>query len=520
MAGINLFGYQIGKLADVKEKGVTFVAPTKEDGAIEIDVNDSYFNGAYSGSQNYAINLDSIPTDEIRLTHQYRNMALNQDIDEAIQEIVNEAIITEDLKASVDVVLDDVEVSEAIKEKIIAEFQTVLKLLKFKNDGYGIFRKWYIDGKLVYHKVINKNKTTAGITKLIPIDPLHIRLVREVKRLQTSVDFDIFKLEDVNEYFIYSRTPFKSDTTKIDKTTAIKIPQEAITYITSGLMSSDGKVVLSQLYKTIKAYNNLKMMEDAVVIYRVSRAPERRVFYVDVGALPTGKAEQYLKSVMDKFKSKVTYDINTGAVTNRKNFQSMMEDYWLPRREGGKGTEVTTLPAGENLGELADVEYSKTKLYKALNVPVSRFQTESVGFNIGRTTEITRDEIRFHKFISRQRNKFSEVFDDLLKTQLVLKKIITKREWDDIKDDISYSFLEDNYFSELKEIEVMQDRLTAYEGYQRAGIVGKYISHDTCRKTILRQSEDDIKEEDKLIAEEATNEQYNPKEDEENNSNF
>ncbi len=519
---MNLFGYQINKLSDSKERGTTFVAPTKDDGAIEIDVNDSYFNGAFSANNNYSINLDNIPTDEIRLTHQYRNMALNQDIDEAIQEIVNEAIITENLKASVDIVLEDVDMSDDMKAKIVDEFDGVLKLLKFKNDGYGIFRKWYIDGKLVYHKVINKNKTTLGISSLVPVDPLNIKLIREVRRLQTqNVDFDIFKLEDVKEYFIYSKTPFQADTAKVDKTTAIKIPTEAITYITSGLMSSDGKVVLSQLYKTIKAYNNLKMMEDAVVIYRVSRAPERRVFYVDVGALPSGKAEQYLKSVMDKFKTKITYDVNTGAVTNRKNFQSMMEDYWLPRREGGKGTEVTTLPSGENLGELADVEYSKIKLYKALNVPVSRFQTESIGFNIGRTTEITRDEIRFHKFISRQRNKFSELFDDLLKTQLILKRVITKAEWDEIKGDISYSFLEDNYFSELKDIEIMQDRITAYESLQRTGMIGKYISHDTCRRTIMHQSDQEIKEEDELIQTELSNEIFNPTEDDDSDdSNF
>jgi hypothetical protein len=514
---MEIFGYQLRKLSDEKNKGITFVAPSKEDGAIEVDVNDTYLGGNYAGNHNYAINLDSIPTDEIKLIHQYRNMALNQDIDEAIQEIVNEAIITEDLKATVDIVLDDADISEAIKEKIVEEFEGVLKLLKFKNDGYGIFRKWYIDGKLIYHKVINKNKTTAGIVQLVPIDPLHIRLIREVKKINSSLEFDLYKLEDVNEYFIYSKSQIKSDSMKLDKNTAIKIPTEAIAYITSGLMSSDGKVVLSQLYKSIKAYNNLKMMEDAVVIYRVSRAPERRVFYVDVGALPSGKAEQYLKSVMDKFKSKVTYDINTGSVTNRKNFQSMLEDYWLPRREGGKGTEVTTLPSGQNLGELADVEYSKTKLYKSLNVPVSRFQTDSVGFNIGRTTEITRDEIRFHKFISRQRNKFSELFDDILKTQLILKRIITKQEWDELLPDISYSFIEDNYFSELKQIELMQDRLNDLDAMKRNGIIGVYISHDTVRREVLRQTEQQIKDEDKKILEEQDNEIYNPKEQEDDN---
>ena len=512
---MDIFGSQLKKLIQKQERGLTFVPPHKEDGAIEIDTTATGLG--WAAQSEYVLDIDQIPDDEIELLLTYRNMALNQYVDEAIQEIVNEAIITEDLKATVDLVLDDVDVSDNIKDRIQEEFEGVLRLLNFKNDGYGLFRRWYIDGKLYFHKVIDKNNTTKGIVQLVAIDPLHIRPVREIKRKEQLADIDLYDLSDVEEYFIYSRTPFdKSNKNYYDKSMAIKIPKEAITYVTSGVASSDGKFVLSELYKAIKPFNNLKMMEDSVVIYRVARAPERRIFYVDTGSLPTGRAEQYLKDVMNKFKNKITYNIQKGTIENRHKFQSILEDYWLPRREGGRGTEVSTLPGGDNLGELDDVEYFKTRLYKALNVPISRFQNDGVAFNIGRTTEITRDEIRFSKFISRKRNKFSELFDDLLKTQLILKKIITPEEWEEIKPDISYSFLEDNYFQELKSLEVLQDRLTVLENIQRADIIGKYVSHDYVRREILRQSEDEMKDEDEKIAEESKNEQYNPPQEEEN----
>jgi hypothetical protein len=513
---MNIFGFDIfsKKEEEKKEEGiVTFVPPHKEDGAIEIDSTNTYLG--YSANNEWVMDLDSIPTDEMELTNVYRNMAISPEVDIAIQEIVNEAIITENNNASVSLVLDDVDLSDAIKEKIREEFDHILNLMNFKNLGYGIFRKWYIDGKLIYHKMVNIEKPELGILQLAPIDPLYIKLIREVKRKPgNNVNLDLYDMSDMLEYFIYSQKPFDSDTSKFDKTFAVKIPKDAISYTTSGLMSSDGKIVLSYLYKAIKPYNNLKMLEDATVIYRVARAPERRVFYVDTGSLPQGKADQYVKDVMNRFKSKITYDMTRGSVVNRKNFQSMLEDYWLPRKEGSRGTEVTTLPGGQQLGEMADVEYFKTKLYQSLNVPLSRFQQDSGAmFNIGRSAEITRDEIRFSKFIKRLRNTFSQLFDDLLKTQLILKSIITKDEWYEIRQDINYDFLEDNYFAELKEMEIMQERLQTVQAFQQAEVVGKYISHDTIRRDILKQTDEIIEEEDKKIREEQNNEILNKPED-------
>ncbi len=497
---IELFGLKIGRAKEEEKKGQTFTTPKNEDGAIEIESTEAGIN--FAGSMGYAFDLDNVPSDEYELTVNYRNLALQLEIDEAIQEIVNEAIITDEFKQSVSIILDDVDTSDGIKDKIRDEFDHILKLLKFKNDGYGIFRKWYIDGKLFYHKVVDKSTAKRGIVDLIQIDPLNIKLIREYKKHRAEA-VDLYDLQDIEEYYIYSEKPF-GDARKesTNRNQGLRINKEAIAYVPSGLMSSDGKVVLSQLYKAIKPYNNLKLMEDSVVIYRVTRAPERRIFYVDVGNLPKGKADQYLKDVMNRFKNKIVYDVNKGTINNRKKFQSMMEDYWLPRREGGKGTEVTTLPGGANLGELGDVELFQTKLYKSLNVPLSRFQQDGTAFNIGRSTEITRDEIKFSKFIARMRKKFSQLFDDLLKTQLLLKNIITPDDWEDWKDSISYDFLEDNYFQELKQSEILKDRLETLQLMQQAEIIGKYYSHDTVRREILKQTEEEINEEDKKIKEE------------------
>jgi len=518
---MELFGYKIEKKSGDKKQGETFVRPTFDDGAIEVDASTD--TSGYAAQVGYSFDLDRVPEDEYELQFAYRNLALQLEVDEAIQEIINEAIITDDLKPTVSIILDDVEeLSESIKDKIRDEFEYVLKLLNFKNEGYGIFRKWYIDGKLYYHKVLDKSKIHLGVTEIIPIDPLNIKFVREFKKKRDDQNLiEIYDLKDVNEYFVYSKQPLRSDSTRTRTTesayasSAVKIPKDAICYVPSGLRSSDGKLVLSYLYKSIKPFNNLRLMEDSVVIYRVTRAPERRIFYVDVGNLPKGKAEQYLKDVMNRFKNKIVYDSNTGAINNRKKFASMIEDYWLPRREGGRGTEVSTLPGGDNLGELADVEYFKNKLYKSLNVPSSRFSEDQTAFNIGRTTEITRDEITFSKFVSRLRKSFAILFNDLLRTQCTLKKILTDEEWNEIENNLSYSFLEDNYFQELKEIEVWNDRINSLMNIQQTGIIGKYISNDTVRKEILKQSENDIKDEDKLILGEVENTQYNPEEPEE-----
>ena len=508
---MELFGYNIGKIVEKSPKGETFVQPHKEDGAIEIHQQDGF------ASQNeHVVNLDNIPTDDYELIITYRNLALNQYIDEGIQEVTNEAIIPDNYINVVSLNMDAIDnsiLSEKLKDKIALEFEGVLKLLNFKNSGYGLFRKWYIDGRIYFHKMIDKNNTKKGIIELMPIDPIDIKLIREVTST-TKNNIQLYNIKDIEEYYIYDKNAIKSKNTYTD-TSALKIAKENITYVTSGLASADGRTVLSYLYKSIKPYNNLKMMEDSLIVYRVSRAPERRVFYVDVGTLPTGKAEQYLKNVMNKFSTKITYDVNTGAISNRKNYQSIMEDYWLPRREGGKGTEVTTLPGGQNLGELEDVDYMKTKLYKSMSIPLSRFQDDSASFNLGRTSEITRDELRFNKFVNRLRVQFSLVFEDLLRTQLILKQVITKKEWDEIFQDIGFVYNEDNYFAELKETEIWQERITLYESINNNNnVVGKYYSNDTIRRDVLKQTEEEIKREDILINKEKSMEQFKPKEDE------
>lgn len=484
-----------------KKKGTTFVPPQNDDGAIDVDVGPY----DYAAQVVSSFDLDRIPTNEYELTHIYRTMALQQEVDEGIQEIINEAIISDELRPSVSIALNNVDLSDNIKEKISDEFELVLKLLNFKNKGYNLFNRWYVDGKLIFHKVIDGTKVSEGITTIVPIDPLHVKLIREIKikRDSKSGELDLYDLDDMNEYFIYSKQPLNSkDNAQSVNKNGIKISKDAITYCTSGVMDESGKIVLSNLYKAIKPWNNLKLMEDSLVIYRVTRAPERRAFYVDVGNLPKGKAEQYLKDIMNRFKNKIVYDASTGTVTNQKKYHAMIEDYWLPRREGGRGTEVTTLQGGQQLGEIDDTKYFKDKLYRALNVPLSRFQQESSGFSLGRTTEITRDEVKFSKFISRMRKRFSFIFDDILKTQLVLKKIITEDEWADIVDDIGYSFLEDNFFAEMKEVEITRERMETLQQMQTNQVVGTYYSHDYIRQNILKQTEEEIKEEDEKMAKE------------------
>lgn len=511
---MNFLGFEIGKIKNNDRVGKTFVQPTYEDGAVEVE-QDNY--SSYAANLGYSFDLDAVPESDYELTMAYRNLSIQPDVDEAIQEIINEAIITDDFKDTVAIILDDVDLSDNIKLKIKEEFNYILRLLDFKNNGYGLFRKWYVDGRLYFHKVITtKTAKTIGISEVMPIDPLNIKLIREYKvdrnkemGMQNVMEMDVFNLDEIEEYYIYSRVPFTSNNHQ-DKRNGARIPTESISSSQSGLLSANGKQVLSYLYKSIKPYNNLKLLEDSVVIYRVTRAPERRIFYVDVGSLPKGKADQYMKDVMNRFKNKIVYDVNKGTINNRKKFQSMIEDYWLPRREGGRGTEVTTLPGGEQLGELSDVEYFKTKLYKSLGVPLSRFQGDSTAFNIGRTTEITRDEIKFNKYIKRLRKKFATIFDDLLKTQLLLKTIITKKEWTEATPKITYAFLEDNYFSEMKEVELMNDRVSMLSTMTQAEIIGKYYSHEYIRREILKQSEDEIKAMDEQIVNEKDSKQYNP----------
>lgn len=502
---MSIFNFFTGKSS---KSGVTFVKPQNDDGAIDVDVSEYQ----YAAQIQHAFDLDRIPTNEYELIHIYRTMSLNQEIDEAIQEIVNEAIITDEMKSSVSIVLSSVELSENIKDKISEEFDEIVRLLNFKNRGYNLFNRWYIDGKLVFHKVVDTKSKNKGLVDIVPIDPLNIKLIREmpVKRDKDANGLQLYDLSKINEYFLYSKAPImgkEKGSQESSESTAVRIPRDAITYCTSGVTDETGRNVLSYLYKAIKPWNNLKLMEDSLVIYRVTRAPERRAFYIDVGNLPKGKAEQYLRDTMNRFKNKIVYDASTGTISNQKKYHAMIEDFWLPRREGGRGTEIDTLPGGQQLGEIDDVTYFKDKLYKSLNVPLSRFQQDSASFNIGRTTEITRDEVKFSKFISRLRKRFSYIFDDLLKTQLVLKKIITEDEWDEIVDDISYSFLEDNLFSEFKEMELLNERIELVGNLQNNEMIGRYYSKAWVQRNVLKMSDKEIEEMEKEIKEEEPEEE-------------
>jgi len=498
--------FKIFKVED--EKGETFIPPSAEDDSHELIVDNGGNNSFYN---DYSIDLDELPKDESGLINTYRNMMLNHDIDIAVKEITNEAIIMDSSDNNlVELNLDKIEtLSDNIKDKIIVEFDTILKLLNFNQNGNEIFKRWYVDGKLVYHSVIDSKNIKNGIIKLVKVNPLNILSVREIKsnKSNKNIELDLYNVKDVKEYYIYSSKGITNSNYRQGNSHTLKIPKSLITYVTSGLLSPDGNMNLSELYKVIKPYNNLKMMEDSIIIYRVSRAPERRIFYVDVGSMQSGKADQYIKSVMDKFKSNISYDVNTGAIKNRSKFQSLLEDYWLPRREGGRGTEVSTLPSGDALGELTDVEYFKNKLYRALNIPLSRFET-GTGFNIGRSSEISRDEIRFNKFIIHKRIKFNSLFTQLLKTQLILRNVITLSEWNSIENLINYKYLKDNYFSELKELEIAQDRIELYGMYVQSGVIGTLYSYDTIRRNIFKQSDIEIEHEDKLIKAEKSNPQF------------
>lgn len=491
-----IFGFNLSKNKNNSEIE-SFVPPREDDGAIQVESAGTSYGSAYG----YELDIDQIPNNEYDLLTTYRDLAIQSDIDEAITEIVNESIVLSDIEKSVNINLDDVELSDNIKQKIRDEFETILKLLKFKHNGSGLFRKWYVDGKLYCNKIIDNKKPNAGLVDIIFIEPEDIKLIREVTIKQKDA-IQLYDLNKTNEYYIYSPSILNVKNSNNHANTGLRINKDAITYIPSGLVSSDGKTVLSHLFKSIKPFNNLRLLEDSVVIYRVSRAPERRVFYVDTGNLPKGKAEQHLKEFISRFKNKIVYDPKTGSVNTKKNHHSMLEDFWIPRREGSQATQIDTLPGATNLGELGDVEMFKMKLYKSLNTPLSRFNNEGQTFNLGRTTEITRDEIKFNKFIKKLRNKFSFLFHDLLRTQLILKKIITNDDWDEIKDDIFYSYLEDNYFQELKESEILRERLEVIRALQDTEVVGKYYSHNTIRKRILMQTEEEIKLEDEEIAKE------------------
>jgi hypothetical protein len=507
---MNLFGFEIRRKADeMAEMPVSFTPQKHDDGAIEISSGGAY--GTY-------VDLDGSIKTESELVTRYRDMSMHPELEQAIDDIVNEAIVTDHDEKVVSLVLDDIpELSESVKKRIRDEFEDILSLFEFNSQGYELFRRWYIDGRLYFHLIIDEKNPRAGIQEIRYIDPRKIRKIRETKRKKPkSVDknVNITVPTLAAEYYIYNEKGFdkQKNTWAAQQGLgmgALKIAKDSVLHTTSGMTNLNGDLVLSYLHKAIKPLNQLRALEDATVIYRISRAPERRIFYIDVGNLPKIKAEQYLRDVMTRFKNKVVYDASTGEIRDDRKFMSMLEDFWLPRREGGKGTEITTLPAGQNLGELEDVLYFQRKLFRSLNVPISRMEPEST-FNFGRATEISRDEIKFAKFITRLRNRFSLLFLKTLERQLILKNIITSEDWKKIYQNIKFDYARDNYFDELKNAEIMRDRVATLRDLDE--YAGKYYSHLWIRKNVLHQDEDEIKKIDAEIETELDDPKYNPPE--------
>ena len=498
-----LFGFSIED-GDNKPKGAVSPVPqNNEDGV------DHYLTSGFFGSY---VDIEGVYRSEYDLIKRYREMALHPEVDGAIEDIVNEAIVSDTNDSPVQIELSNLNASDGLKKKIREEFKYLLELLDFDKKAHEIYRNWYVDGRLYYHKVIDLKNPTDGIQELRYIDALKMRFVRQAGkqkkediRYQPNAEKDPKDagFPDIQEYFIYNKSTSQigsiANRGSNQASQGIKFAKDSITYCTSGLVDRNKNLTLSYLHKAIKGLNQLRMIEDSLVIYRLSRAPERRIFYIDVGNLPKMKAEQYLRDVMMRYRNKLVYDANTGEIRDDKKYMSMLEDFWLPRREGGRGTEISTLPGGQNLGELSDIKYFQEKLYRSLNVPTSRIGGQE-GFNLGRSSEILRDELKFTKFVGRLRKRFSAMFNDLLKTQLILKNIVSPEDWNTMSEHIQYDFLYDNHFSELKDAELMTERLNiaaTAEPY-----IGKYYSQDYVRRKILRQTDEEIIEQDKLIKKE------------------
>jgi len=496
-----LFGFSID---DSKPESKTTLSPVptnSEDGV------DHYLSSGFFGT---TIDIEGVYRTESELIRKYREMALHPEVDSAIEDIVNEAIVSDSDDAPVQIELSNLNASEGLKKRIREEFKYILQLLDFNKKCHEIYRNWYIDGRLYYHKVIDLKNPVEGIQELRYIDALKIRYVRHQKKDKNNFiganNNANLAFPQIEEYFVYTPKGNTKSASTLSSTSFtdgnIKFAKDSITYCTSGLVDRNKGICLSYLNKAIKSLNQLRMIEDSLVIYRLSRAPERRIFYIDVGNLPKVKAEQYLRDVMMRYRNKLVYDANTGEIRDDKKYMSMLEDFWLPRREGGRGTEITTLPGGQNLGELTDVDYFKKKLYRSLNVPPTRMEGEG-GFNLGRSSEILRDELKFTKFVGRLRMRFSNMFNDILKTQLLLKNIITPEDWEQMQEHIQYDFLYDNHFSELKEAELITDRLNLVATAEP--YIGKYYSQDYVRRKILRQTDQEIIDQDKKIEYEIEN---------------
>ena len=494
-----LFGFSI-EGADDNNLPQGAVSPVPQNDA---DKSDYYVSSGFYGQY---VDIEGVFRNEYDLIKRYREMSLHPECDEAIEDVVNEAIVSDLSDSPVEIDLSNLSVGDNIKKTIRDEFKYIKDLLDFDSKSHEIFRNWYIDGRLYYHKVIDLDNPRDGIQELRYIDALKVKYVRQMKKkdinpppIVTPQDKKLAITPELDEYFEYNPTggANKNYTPTNGVQGSIKIAKDAVTYCTSGLVDRNKHITLSWLHKGIKALNQLRMIEDSLVIYRMSRAPERRIFYIDVGNLPKVKAEQYLREVMNRYRSKLVYDANTGEVRDDKKFMSMLEDFWLPRREGGRGTEITTLPGGQNLGEITDINYFQKKLYKALGVPETRIGGEG-GFNLGRSSEILRDELRFNKFVGRLRKRFSNMFLDMLKTQLLLKNVITADDWSGMSEHIQFDYIYDNHFTELKNSELFQERMANLS--QAEPYIGKYFSQDYLRREVLHQTDDEIVEQDKLIA--------------------
>jgi hypothetical protein len=478
---MDVFGFEIKrKKPPVQDRG-SVIAPTPDDGSTVVNSAAAYYG--------LVVDLDGVVKNENDLIRRYREVAQYADCDTAIEEIVNEAFVSDANQKPVTIVLDDLKVSESIKTKIRDEFDQITRLYNLDERGHDLFRQWYIDGRMFFHIIIDENNVSNGIQELRFVDPRKIRKIKNVVKERNASGVEVIK--SVEEYYLYNDKGITEQTTQ-----GVKLSTDSIIMCTSGLVDSNTNMIISYLHKAIKPVNQLKMMEDALVIYRISRAPERRIFYVDVGNLPKVRAEQYLNDLMNKFRNKVVYDAATGEIKDNRQHLSLMEDFWMPRRDGGKGTEITTLAGGQNLGQIEDIQYFQTKLYQALNVPLSRLQPQQ-NFSLGRSAEITRDEVKFNKFIERLRKKFAGLFKDALRVQLIAKGIIRPDEWDDMSYNIRFDYQRDNHFTELKNTEIINNRIATLQNIDP--FVGKYYSVSWVRKNVLMQTEQDIEDIDREL---------------------
>lgn len=481
---LKLFGFEIkraGKANSNKEKLPSVVPPTDNDGAGYVTATAGHF-GQY-------VNMDGDQSkDNAQLIMRYRGVSMHPEVDMAIEEIVNEGISSSENSSSVEIALDDIEAPDKIKDQVREEFDTIIAMLKFNELGHDIFRSFYVDGRLYYHLLVNESNLKAGIQEIRNIDSAKVRKVKEIK-YKKDQKTGVKLVDTIDEYFVYEDKPGNQNS-------GVKLATDSIAYVTSGLLDESKKKVVSYLHKALKPINQLRMMEDSLVIYRLARAPERRIFYIDVGNLPRGKSEQYMKDIMTQYRNKLVYDADTGQMKDDRKHMSMLEDFWLPRREGGRGTEISTLPGGENLGQIDDVIYFQKRLYRSLNVPVSRLEQEAQ-FSLGRSTEISRDEVKFQKFIDRLRRRFSGLFMNILRKQLLIKGIITEQDWEEWKDDIYVDFMKDNHFTELKEMEILRERVGLMNEVTQ--YVGEYFSKDWVMRNVLQLSEDDMKDMQKEI---------------------